>query len=102
MGCHRRKPPAARHSIEVSDTAAAEMEQAEGRLVAEAAATRNLGEDANAAAGHNLGEDANITAAKNLGEDASAAAAAYNPGEDPNAASTKDNRRCAEVAKQQK
>ena len=65
------------------------MKHAEGRLVAEAAATRNLGEDANAAAALNLGEDANITAAKNLGEDANAAAA-YNPGEDANAAATKE------------
>ena len=77
--------------IEVPNTAAAEMEQAEGRLVAEAAATRNLGEDANAAAAHNLGEDANITAAKNLGEHANAAA--YNPGEDANAAATKGKRK---------
>ena len=36
--------------------------------MAEAAATRNLGEDANAAAAHNLCEDANTTAAKNLGD----------------------------------
>ena len=67
----------AHHLNEDANAAAAETEQAEGRLVAEAAA------------GHNLGEDANITAAKNLGEDANAAAA-YNPGEDANAAATKE------------
>ena len=63
---------ATHQSNEDTNAAAAEMEQAEGRLAAEAAATRNLGEDANAAA-HNLGADANITAAKKIHEDANAA-----------------------------
>ena len=57
------------------------LEQAESGVVAEVAAT------------HNLGEEENV-------------AAAYNPGEDANAAPTKGeskvNRRYAEVSKQQK
>ena len=55
---------AAHHLNEDANAVAAEMEQAEGRFVAEAAATRNLRDDANATAAYNLGEDANAAATK--------------------------------------
>ena len=57
------------------ETAAAETEQAESRLVAEETATRNRGEDTNAAAALNLDEWVSTTAAQNLGEDTNAAVA---------------------------
>ena len=57
------------------ETAAAETEQAESRLVAEETATRNRGEDTIAAAALNLDECVSTTAAQNLGEDRNAAVA---------------------------
>ena len=55
---------AAHHLNEDANAAEAEMEQAEGKFVVEAAATRNFGDDATATAAYNLGEDANAAATK--------------------------------------
>ena len=72
---------------EEANAAVAAMMQ--GRLVAEATATRILGEDA-------LGEDANIAAAQNLGDDASGAAA-DNLGKDAKVAASKGKAERTEV-----